>query len=215
VTRLAAAAVAAALTLALSTTASLAGDVRHGRELDPRGVRGELAGGLGLPADHRYEVYDPTTTGYLPIDVGQVPWRIAQDHWVYDRTARAWINHPSLGGLNPRYAAGALARGESPRPPSSFGPPAFAPARGDWRSDRDVERRLVAGPWSLPVDHRYETYDASAARYVAVDVTTVGPRLGRGEWIYDRTADAWVAHPTTGVNRDYLAATPHRPGWRR
>lgn len=64
---------------------------------------------LDLPRRHRYEVYEPYAPSYVPVDVTTVPGRIERGEWIYDRTAQAWVAHPSIG-LNPRYVADGRAR---------------------------------------------------------------------------------------------------------
>lgn len=63
-----------------------------------------IEGGLRLPKWHRYEVY--SNGQYSQVDVMSVPQRVGQGAYVYDRTEGAWVNHPSVGGRNPRYASG-------------------------------------------------------------------------------------------------------------
>ncbi len=64
---------------------------------------------------------------------------------------------------------------------------------------------FVFWDWRLPRSHRYETYLNGV--YSPVDLTTVPTRVDAGEWIYDRTANVWVSHPSTGRNQAYLAAS--------
>ena len=64
----------------------------------------------------------------------------------------------------------------------------------------------------LPPRHRYEVYEPQGPAYQPVDVGSVPARIQRGEWIYDRTAQTWVAHPSVGLNPRYVA--DGRGGWR-
>jgi len=57
----------------------------------------------------------------------------------------------------------------------------------------------------LPPRHRYEVYEPQGPSYQAVDVGSVPARIQRGEWIYDRTAQTWVSHPSVGLNPRYTA----------
>jgi outer membrane lipoprotein SlyB len=148
-------------------------------------VAASAADGWRLPRSHRYETYEPATGGYTQVDVDSVPSRIAQGDWIFDRTANVWVHHPSVGN-NPQYVAAGVA------------------------GDSDA---LVQDGWRLPRAHRYETYDVNSARYTQVGVSDVPGRLARGEWIFDRTANAWVSHPSVGRNPQYLAsgAAPGEP----
>ena len=93
-------------------------------------------------------------------------------------------------------------------------------ARGEWIYDRTAGiwynhpsvpdysygRGYAHGPrLILPPRHRYELYDLEGGSYVPVDVATVPGRIQQGAWIYDRTAQAWVAHPSIGLNSRYVA----------
>jgi hypothetical protein len=77
------------------------------------------AGGWRLPADHHYDMLEPSGE-YSRIDVRDVPARIAEGRRVYDRTAKAWVNHPNEGP-NPAYQAGAAG--------AATGAPVAGPAR--------------------------------------------------------------------------------------
>ena len=61
--------------------------------------------GLRLPRWHRYELYNPATGSYGTVPVDTVPRYVRQGTWIYDRTADAWVSHPSVGHPDPQYAA--------------------------------------------------------------------------------------------------------------
>jgi hypothetical protein len=143
--------------------------------------------GLRLPRGHRYEQYDPHGAGYRTVRIGSVPGHVRQGVWIYDRTAQEWVSHPSVGVPNPRYAAS----GRDAR-------------RGDALSERDV---LAQGALRLPRSHHYERYDRANASYESVRVSTVPGHVREGAWIYDRTAEEWVSHPSVGdLNPQYDAS---------
>jgi hypothetical protein len=77
------------------------------RKLDPRygslGPANPSVASLSLPKDHQYERYDPTTSTYLKVDVGQVPKLVEQQVAIYDRTAKMWVIDTDKQ-INPRYA---------------------------------------------------------------------------------------------------------------
>ena len=123
-----------------------------------------------LPRNHTYETYQ--NGRYTPVDITSVPARIDAGEWIYDRTARVWVSHPSVG-RNSAYLA------------SSTGPPAI-----------EVDTVRLDG-WRLSRSHRYERY-VSDGSYSAVDVMSVPSRIAQGDWIYDRTADVWLSHPSVG-----------------
>jgi len=135
-----------------------------------------IQGGLSLPRNHRYEVYERGTGNYTQVDVSSVPDRVAQGDWVYDRTENVWVSHPSVGAPNPRFATSA----------GTFG-------RG---SDVTSETGLV-----LPRDHKYEVYANGA--YQSVDVGSVASHVANKQEVYDRTAGAWVYRTSTGLNQQY------------
>ena len=66
---------------------------------------------------------------------------------------------------------------------------------------------------SLPRNHRYERYDANTGTYTKVDVNQVPALVGQKQYVYDRTAQAWVYH-TQGLNPGYArgAVAGRRPG---
>jgi len=64
-------------------------------------------GGYRLPRSHQYQIYDGGNATYSNVDAASVPGRLAAGTPVYDRTAEMWVFHPSVGGKNPAYAAGA------------------------------------------------------------------------------------------------------------
>ena len=68
-----------------------------------------VQGGLTLPRSHQYQAYDSAAARYETVRVESVPDRVAKKQMVYDRTARLWVYHRSVGGVNPIYSATASA----------------------------------------------------------------------------------------------------------
>ena len=68
-----------------------------------------VQGGLTLPRSHQYQAYDAGAGRYENVRVESVPERVAKKQMVYDRTARLWVYHRSVGGVNPIYSATASA----------------------------------------------------------------------------------------------------------
>src|SRR5205085_2842232 len=68
-----------------------------------------VQGGLTLPRSHQYQAYDSAAARYENVRVESVPDRVTKKQMVYDRTAKVWVYHPTLGGLNPMYSATAEA----------------------------------------------------------------------------------------------------------
>jgi hypothetical protein len=60
--------------------------------------------GLRLPLSHQYERYNQEHASYGTVRVDTVPSYVRQGTWIYDRTAGAWVSHPSVGNPNPQYA---------------------------------------------------------------------------------------------------------------
>ena len=141
----------------------------------------QVRGALSLPRSHRYEVYESGTGNYVAVDVSSVPDRVARGDWVYDRTANAWVSHPSVGTPNPRYAASGA---------DSFG-----------RGSGSV---TYGTGLALPRDHKYELY--ANGTYQAVDVGSVASHVENKQEIYDRTAGAWVYRTSTGLNPQYAGS---------
>jgi hypothetical protein len=132
--------------------------------------------GLWLPRSHRYEVYKPQSASYGSVRVETVPSYVRQGSWIYDRTAGAWVSHPSVGQPNPQYVT--------------------------YGRDFPVQDSL-----RLPRSHRYEVYNPQSASYGSVRIDTVPGFVQQGSWIYDRTAGAWVSHPSVGQpNPRYVAS---------
>jgi len=151
----------------------------------------EIRGDLRLPRTHRYEVYIPATGSYQGVSIDTVPGHVGIGTSVYDRTADAWVSHPSVGKPNPLYAASGRsdARRDEPR------------GRGQWD---DV---VAYGGLRLPRSHQYEQYNDSSGSYGSVTIDTVPYHVQQGTWIYDRTADLWVSHPSVGQpNPQYTAS---------
>lgn len=123
------------------------------------GVPGATATSLNLPPDHHYDVFDPNTG--QPIvrgDTGQIPELIAQGHHVYDATAGRWVNHPSVGGINPEY------RGA----PVAGTPPAAPVAEGEWARVRGTVQS---------VDGSALQFRAEDGRTLNVDMSRVNPEV--------------------------------------
>ena len=68
-----------------------------------------VQGGLTLPRSHQYQAYDPAAARYENVRVESVPERVANKQMVYDRTAKLWVYHQNVGGVNPMYSATASA----------------------------------------------------------------------------------------------------------
>jgi hypothetical protein len=60
--------------------------------------------GLRLPLSHQYERYNQENASYGTVRVDIVPSYVRQGIWIYDRTAGAWVSHPSVGNPNLQYA---------------------------------------------------------------------------------------------------------------
>ena len=149
----------------------------------------EVRDGLRLPRSHRYEVYIPATGSYQGVSIDTVPGHVGVGTSVYDRTADAWVSHPSVGRPNPLYAASGRSDARRDEP------------RGQWD---DV---VAYGGLRLPRSHQYEQYNASSGSYGSVTIDTVPYHVQQGTWIYDRTADLWVSHPSVGQpNPQYTAS---------
>lgn len=73
-------------------------------------------------------------------------------------------------------------------------------------------QRLTHGEWSIPVDHRYEAYEPATGRYIALTPAQTLDQLQVGSWIYDRTDNLWLQHPSIGKNPLYLATTAPAQG---
>ena len=73
-------------------------------------------------------------------------------------------------------------------------------------------QRLTHGEWSIPSDHKYETYSPANGQYSALQPAQVLDQLQAGAWIYDRTDNQWLQHPNFGKNPMYLAATAPAQG---
>jgi hypothetical protein len=133
--------------------------------------------GLRLPRSHRYELYNPGTGSYATVRVNTVPRSVSQGTWIYDRTADEWVSHPSVGHPNPQFTAGGRDFRRWER----------------WERGGDV---LVQDGLRRPRSHRYELYQNGS--YGTVRVDTVPHYVSQGTWVYDRTADEWVSHPSVG-----------------
>lgn len=145
--------------------------------------------GLLLPRSHRYEVYVPATASYGSVSINDVPNYVRQGAFIYDRTADAWVSHPSVGQPNPQYAAA----GRDSR---------------DGRWEREQRGDVVVDDGLLlPRSHRYELYVPSNGSYGSVTIEAVPAYVRQGAWIYDRTANVWVSHPSVGQpNPQYVAS---------
>lgn len=58
---------------------------------------------------------------------------------------------------------------------------------------------LVQDGLRLPRSHQYEQYNPESASYGVVRIGTVADHVRQGTWIYDRTAETWVSHPSVGT----------------
>ncbi|HEU5321125.1 MAG TPA: hypothetical protein VFX28_10000, partial [Methylomirabilota bacterium] len=83
----------------------------------PAGEDVILKGKWRLPRSHQYEVYGADGQ-YVKVAVESVPDRLDKGQSIYDRTARAWVQHPAQG-VNAAYVVvvkpGAGARPDAPR----------------------------------------------------------------------------------------------------
>jgi hypothetical protein len=61
--------------------------------------------GLRLHRSHRYELYNQENAVYGVVPVDTVSSYVRQGRWIYDRTAEAWVSHPSVGIPNPQFVA--------------------------------------------------------------------------------------------------------------
>ncbi len=143
--------------------------------------RGDLLvqDGLRLPRSHHYEQYNAETGSYGTVRIGSVADLVRQGTWIYDRTAQEWVSHPSVGTPSPQYGGS----GRDYRRAASV-------------SDRGV---LVQDGLRLPRSHQYEQYNAANASYGVVRIGSVADHVRQGAWIYDRTAQEWVSHPSVGA----------------
>jgi hypothetical protein len=147
--------------------------------------------GLRLPRSHQYEQYNRESGSYGVVRIGSVPEYVRQGAWIYDRTAQEWVSHPSVGTPNPYYVVGGRdSRREGPEP------------------DRGV---LTQDGLRLPRSHQYEQYNAENGTYGVVRIGNVASYVRQGAWIYDRTADEWVSHPSVGTpNPQYGSGRGYR-----
>ena len=96
--------------------------------------------GLWLPRSHRYELYNPENAVYGAVPVDTVSSYVRQGRWIYDRTAEAWVSHPSVGQPNPQFAAS----GRDFHPQDTYSARDFrreellGQLEVDFRADRDV-----------------------------------------------------------------------------
>jgi putative metalloprotease len=81
---------------------------------DTRGAERLVDGRMSLPRANDYQRYDPATDRYTQVDVASVRTRIDGGDWIYDATARVWVNHPSVGGRNTNYLAASHEGSASP-----------------------------------------------------------------------------------------------------
>jgi hypothetical protein len=128
---------------------------------------------------HQYEQYNRESGSYGVVRIGTVADHVRQGTWIYDRTADVWVSHPSVGTPNPQYVVGGRDfRREVSEP------------------DRGV---LTQDGLRLPRSHQYEQYNAENGTYGVVRIGNVASYVRQGTWIYDRTADVWVSHPSVGT----------------
>jgi hypothetical protein len=64
---------------------------------------------------------------------------------------------------------------------------------------------VVIDGYRLPVDHRFESPDASGKRHV-VNINDVPSLIKQGRAVFDKTANVWVNSPKGTVNKQYLAS---------
>src|SRR5262249_47249056 len=135
------------------------------------GDEGGIIRRRALPRSHIYQAQDDRGI-YHDLRIRDVPATIARGKEVYDRTASAWVNHPtayvSTGGRNPAYMVAATGR------------------------EDDV---VVIDGWRLPRAHLYQAQDDNGV-YHDVRLRDIPMTIARGKEVYDRTASAWVNHPT-------------------
>ena len=63
----------------------------------------------------------------------------------------------------------------------------------------------VIDGFRLPQNHRFESPDAKG-KYEVVDINQVPALIRQGRFVFDRTANTWIAKPGGGMNTTYLAA---------
>ncbi|HSE03000.1 MAG TPA: hypothetical protein VLK35_02505, partial [Methylomirabilota bacterium] len=66
-----------------------------------------------LPRANRYETYDGASSRYVGVDTASVPGRLDRGEPIYDRTAKQWVQHPSLRGVSPYRSARVQGRVQS------------------------------------------------------------------------------------------------------
>jgi hypothetical protein len=163
-------------------------DAAAGPGAVPSGDAVVIIDGWALPRSHIYQAQDDRGV-YHDVRLPDVPATIARGKEVYDRTANAWVNHPtayaSTGGRNPAYTVAAVG------------------ASGDV---------VVIDGWRLPRTHLYQAQDDNGV-YHDVRLRDIPMTIARGKEVYDRTASAWVNHPTAyastgGRNPAYTVAMP-------
>ena len=135
--------------------------------------------GLRLPRSHHYELYNVENATYGTVRIGTVTDHVRQGSWIYDRTAGEWVSHPSVGTPSPRYGGSGRDFRREASPP-----------------DRGV---LAQDGLRLPRSHQYEQYNPENASYGVVRIGTVADHVRQGTWIFDRTAEEWVSHPSVGT----------------
>jgi hypothetical protein len=63
----------------------------------------------------------------------------------------------------------------------------------------------------LPRSHQYEQYHPENGTYGVVRIGNVASYVRQGTWIYDRTANEWVSHPSVGTpNPQYGSGRGYR-----
>jgi hypothetical protein len=136
--------------------------------------------GWRLPRSHVYQAQDDGGV-YHDVRVQDVPATIARGKEVYDRTASAWVNHPtayaSTGGRNPAYTVAV----------SPIAPPTRGPA--GWEQVRGIVQRIDEPGVTLRTDD---------GRTVIVDITEARPTLRDSLERGDRVVA--IGH-TSGPNR--------------
>jgi hypothetical protein len=66
---------------------------------------------------------------------------------------------------------------------------------------------LIQDGLLLPRSHKYERYNPENRSYRTVKVDAVARYAKQGTWVFDRTADVWVSHPSVGNPNPQYAAS--------
>jgi hypothetical protein len=121
-----------------------------------------------LPRTNRYEIYDTASGSYRVVELASLPARLDRGEPLYDRTARKWVQHPSLGGASPYRSARLLGRVQSIEGSTLT-------LTGDDGKPLPVDTSKVkpesvrALRWSQPVEAN-GFFDAKRTRFTASDI---------------------------------------------